>query len=136
MTKKVLQGLQPIDKCPNLGLVEEALQEFDDVPERLQRNPQPVSLCRGFLCKALAALSSPTIASFDQLRRNIGDRRKQESGALRYRLLSPLARFKPSQQAQHRFGESFREDRLFRIVEGCLATLLHGPDQVLQLRAG
>ena len=75
MAKEVLQQPQPIHECSDLILVEEALQEFDDVAELLQRNAQPVSLCRSLFCEPLAALSGSTIASIDQLRRKIGDRR-------------------------------------------------------------
>jgi hypothetical protein len=38
MAKAVLQQLQPVHECSNLILVEEALQEFDDASELLQRN--------------------------------------------------------------------------------------------------
>ena len=72
MAKEVLQRLQPCQEVPNLVLVEEALQEFDNVTELLQRNAQPVPLCRSLLCEPLAALSGPKVASFDQLRRSIG----------------------------------------------------------------
>ena len=99
MTKAVLQQLQPVHECSNLVLVEEALQEFDDVAELLQRNAQSVSLCRSLFCESLAALSGSTIASFDQLRRNSGDGRQEKSGVLRYRLLPPPVGFKPSQKA-------------------------------------
>jgi hypothetical protein len=104
VAKTVLQRLQPVHECQNFDLVEEALLEFDDAAELLQRNAQPVSLCWDLLCKPLAVLSGPTIASFDQPRCNIGDGYQQTSGMLRHRLLAPLARFKPSEKAQRRLG--------------------------------
>src|SRR3984893_3671396 len=118
MAKEVLQRLQPFQEVPNLVLGEEALQEFDNVTELLQRNAQTVSLYRSLLCEPFAALSGPYVASFDQLRRSIGDWRQEKSGVLRQRLLPPSARLKPPEKAQRRFGVSLREDLLLRVVEG------------------
>src|SRR5262249_39261428 len=119
----LLHRLQSLPEHLDLSAVQEAFEEFDGIAQLLECDAKPVPLHQRHGLESFAALPDWAPAMRNKAGGKAPDRRKEQSGLPRHRLVAPAACLQPSAKLQHRSGISPRPDRLLGMLVGRLPLL-------------